>query len=151
MGMKRLIEGMYIGELEPGSNLFGLQGGQFRHKHTRIVHNAGWYNRECKRLGWGDLSDEDFKRISRELKDDELFIIIDEQEFSGHPVRRLHNNEVEIPGIDYAAIHCCYIIAPGQIYCVGCYDCKENYVGILPKIISRDMAKQLIAGHTSPT
>lgn len=51
-----------------------------RMQYSRRVHNGGWYNKAGEKIGWGDLTDEDMKKISETLKDDDIFIILAEQD-----------------------------------------------------------------------
>ena len=74
--MKRLKKGLYGHEFRHTSNLFGLGCGQMSAEGGRVIKNGGWYNRSGEKLGWGDLSVEDLRRISCELEDGELFIIL---------------------------------------------------------------------------
>lgn len=43
-------------------------------------HNVGWYNKEGKKLGWGDLEPNDFPRIQKLLEEGEEFWILPESE-----------------------------------------------------------------------
>ena len=109
--MSRLTVGMYgDGRNEPFSKLFGIRTGQ---SGSSLAHNAGWYNRAGERLGIGSLSADDMERISSELEEDELFIVLPER-------------HVEIfnwfPGVDFVVEHCGFIISPGQIWGVYRFD-----------------------------
>lgn len=113
--MKRLVKGMFGTEDEPRSPLFGIYGGQTRSGKTKIIHNGGWYSSSGDKLGWGDLSAEDFQRISSELESDELLIILGEEDsywnFSEHP-----DLSMEAPGTDYVAERARYVIARNQLW-----------------------------------
>ena len=78
--MAQLIKGMYGHEFKPTCNLFGLYCGQMRGGDAKMTHNSGWYNKSGEKLGFGDLSVKDFKKISKELEKDELFIILGESD-----------------------------------------------------------------------
>src|SRR6185369_424422 len=83
-----------------------------------MIKNAGWYNKAGEKLGWGDLSTDDFFRIRRELEDGEMFIILSERDsfwnFATQPGLLGHNvvtkPDVEAPGVDYVAAKARYII-----------------------------------------
>lgn len=119
--MSRLVQGMYSNPAR--QELFGLHAGQIRYRRD-LVHNGGWYNEHGEKLGWGDLSAKDMNRISAELENDELFIVLDEASsywnfvtFSKRRPRMLSVSEAEqSPGIEYLATKWRYIIAPGTVY-----------------------------------
>jgi hypothetical protein len=106
---------MFGTEDEPQSPLFGIRSGQARGGRTKIIQNGGWYSSSGDKLGWGDLSAEDFQRISGDLESDELIIILDEEDsfwkFKEHP-----DLSMEAPGIDYVAKHARYVIARNQFW-----------------------------------
>ncbi len=153
---QQLTKGVYGHEFRPASNLFGLSCGQIRSKD--FVHNGGWYNRAGEKLGWGDLSVDDFQRIYRELNDDELFIILGERDSFWNFVTRpgligsMAETEptVEAPGVDYVAEKCRFIIGRNGLYLVDEYGSrKEDIVNIdgLPfRVLTCDTAKTLIVG-----
>ena len=151
--MVQLTKGMYGHEFKPASDQFGIRCGQCCGKD--FVHNGGWYNRDGEKLGWGDLSPADFLKISNEVEDDELFIILTEQDSFWNFVTRVSiigsmaavKPDIDAPGVDYVAEKCYYIIAKHQLYLVRPYrsgeDSFERY-GLQFKILKRDEAKQLI-------
>lgn len=163
--MGQLTKGMYGHEFRPTANLFGLRCGQGRGGDTKIGHNNGWYNRAGEKLGWGDLSAEDLQRISSELEDGELFIVLSEQDSFWNFVTHVGivgsacatKPEVEAPGVEFVATRCRYIVAQHQIYFVDDEDYlpwrrKDHVVGGVPiKVLTRDEAKQFIATGTLPT
>jgi hypothetical protein len=72
----RLILGMY-----GDSRLFDLRTGQMRDglgEEQRLIKNAGWYNADGHKLGWGDIGPQDIKSISSGLDDDEIFVVLTE-------------------------------------------------------------------------
>lgn len=158
--MAQLTKGMYRHEFKPGSNLFGLQCGQIRCGDAKITHNSGWYNKSGEKIGWGDLSTEDFQRISNELKDGEFFIILCESDSFWNfvtqcdPIGSLARTKptAEAPGIDYVAKHAIYVIARNQLYCVDRYgslkgEILEERGGLQYKVLKPDAVKTLmIAG-----
>ncbi|GEM_PF-6155498 len=73
---------MYGGEFGRASHdsrLFGLRTGQIRESlgdDRRLVKDAGWYNADGHKLGWGDIGPEDVKSICTELLDTEVFVVL---------------------------------------------------------------------------
>jgi|GEM_PF-5195386 len=53
---------------------FGLEIGQKR--KDAIVKGAIWCNAKGEKFGWGDLEGEDLFRISREIGNQELFLVM---------------------------------------------------------------------------
>jgi hypothetical protein len=121
----KLYQGMYSDASNPVTNLFGLQSGQTR--ETRLAHNGGWYNKSGKKLGWGDISPKDFRRIAREIIRGEFFFITPE-EFSSE----------ESPGLDYVLDHVIFATAAGQFYHI--VDSQPAKDGMKQKIKGIDFA-----------
>jgi hypothetical protein len=129
-----------------------------------FVHNNGWYNKVGEKLGWGDLSPEDFRKISLELEKGELFIILSESDsfwnFVTQPgiigsMAAVKPTE-DAPGVDYVAEKARYIIQNGQLYSVDRYgdSDKETLVtrdGLTFKVLSREAVKALIASTATQT
>ncbi|MFA5830562.1 MAG: hypothetical protein WC878_01905 [Candidatus Paceibacterota bacterium] len=114
--MAQLVKGMYGSERKPTGDLFGLRCGQERFKN-RIIHNGGWYNQAGEKLGWGDLSREDFERISKELDyGGELFIVLNSHDSFWKFTTNFDGFNVGSPGIDYVTKHAQYIILRNQLY-----------------------------------
>ncbi|MEK7595986.1 MAG: hypothetical protein AAB564_00320 [Patescibacteria group bacterium] len=133
--MAQLTNGMYGHEFYSTSNLFGLRCGQMRGGDTKMTHNSGWYNKSGEKLGFGDLSTKDFQRISSELENGELFIILGELDSFWNFVIRPSligsmartKPTVEASGVDYVAEHARYVIARNQLYRIDRYgDSKEE-------------------------
>jgi hypothetical protein len=152
--MAQLTKSMYGQEFGRTGNLFGLHCGQIRSRD--FCHNAGWYNKLGEKLGWGDLSVEDFQRIRRELEEGEMFIILGEQDsfwnFVTRPGLLGHNAvtkpDVEAPGVDYVASKARYIITGGfGMYFVDDYareDEQVNHGGLMFHVVKRADAKAFI-------
>jgi hypothetical protein len=142
MFMARLTKGMYGSERRPTGDLFGLRCGQICFKN-KIVHNGGWYNKSGEKLGWGDLSREDFERISKELEHGESFIVLNEQD-SFWKFATMHGGpKVEAPGIDYVAQHAKYVISKDQPYKVDARE-KETISepsGLILKVLKPEEVK----------
>lgn len=57
---------------------FGLCEEQTRFNKT--VHNGGWYNAAGEKIGWGDLSNDDLRRLAAELPEGEIFVVLGEHD-----------------------------------------------------------------------
>lgn len=114
-----LKKGMYPDRGSPGR--FGLRSAQLRARDDTIVRDAGWYNGAGEKLGWGDLSDGDFKRIAAELKRDEMFVVLDQRAshfaflFPESHAWAKPNGRPNAPGRAYVARHARYAILPGRV------------------------------------
>ena len=106
---------------ESMSGLFGLYEGQIR--GSSVVHNGGWYNNLGEKIGWGDLSEKDLQKISRDLKSDEAFIVLGEHESFWNFVTHYGvvgalcqtKSEEQNPGLDYVIKYARYAIFSNQI------------------------------------
>ncbi|MDP1689645.1 MAG: hypothetical protein Q8L52_00330 [bacterium] len=154
---QRLTKGVYGHQFNRANNLFGIRCGQIR--SHEFVHNGGWYNQQGEKLGWGDLTAADLQRISRELQDGELFVILPEsasfwkfvEKESAGPIGSMcaTTSDEQAPGIDYVAAECSYIIARGTIHIVSRYtketDGTFEYEGVTFTRLAPDKANQLLA------
>lgn len=149
----RLTKGLFGHGFRSASNLFGLRCGQLR-GHD-FVHNGGWYNRGGEKLGWGDLAPDDFLRISNELEDGELFIILYESDSFWNFVTRLGTvgsmaavePNMEAPGVDFVAEKCCYIVAKHRLYYVDRYGNEEETFdrdGLQFTVLTPEAARHMI-------
>lgn len=152
----RLTKQMYGHEFKAESRLFDLLCGQTR--ASRNVHNGGWYNKAGEKLGWGDLDAEDFRRISMELEEGELFVVLHESDsfwnfVTGHGVigaMCTTKPDVHAPGVEYVAEKCCYIVSPLMVHFVdrfGSHSGKETVSlrdALVVKVLSPEKAKELI-------
>jgi hypothetical protein len=153
----RLTKGMYGTEFDKDS-LFGIHCGQIRYRE--VVHNGGWYNSVGEKIGWGDLSSQDFKKISSELQPGEVFIIVGEQDsfwsfvsFDKGAGTKIEDKE-QSPGINYVIEHARWAILPNQIYHVtSSHDSNMpkkadqgmvNYCGFEHELIDRKLFKAII-------
>lgn len=56
--------------------------GQMRSMDKRVGKNLGWYDKEGKKIGWGDLSEDDVKNIIEVLpKDEKLYLLGEHDSF----------------------------------------------------------------------
>ncbi|MFA7193604.1 MAG: hypothetical protein WC087_01665 [Candidatus Paceibacterota bacterium] len=125
----RLTQGLFGTEHNRKSDLFGLKCGQMCAGKNRITRNAGWYNKEGEKIGWGDLDVDNLVRISTELEDDEIFIVLSEEDSHSrfiYPHPATEGVSEEAPGIEYVAKHSYYIIAPRVCYYVDGYGRYEE-------------------------
>jgi hypothetical protein len=114
----------------------GLRSGQIR--ADDLVHNGGWYNSDGEKLGWGDLSAEDLRRLRDGLPADELFIVLGESDsfwnfvthnpgitgdFCKTTVEEMH------PGRAYMAKNARYVIETGVIWRVESQHFKKREHG----------------------
>jgi len=89
----------------------------------KAFHNAGWYNSNGNKLGWGDLSHGDLDKILKALQPGELFIILHEQDSFWNFVTAIGpigsmckvKSEEQKPALDYLAEHAACIVGNGQI------------------------------------
>ncbi len=122
----RLVPGMYGRQDFSKVGLFGLVRGQISPRKLKLVHNGGWYNHLGQKIGWGDLSSKDFRRISSGLKKGELFIVLSEKDSFWAFVSSIGatgglsavREEERSPGVSYVADRALYVIAPRKIYAV---------------------------------
>ncbi|OGJ57988.1 hypothetical protein A3H22_03280 [Candidatus Peribacteria bacterium RIFCSPLOWO2_12_FULL_55_15] len=152
------MKGMYGTEFLHASHLFGLSCGQMRSGPNKVTHNSGWYNRHGEKLGWGDLSSDDYLRISRELQYGEHFVILGEQDSFQNFVGRTWitwsmadtKPDEESPGIDYVAERTICVITFGNVYVVDqCELYKEATTiirdGLTAYVLKKDAVRQLLA------
>jgi hypothetical protein len=155
--MARLKKEMYYRERgRRPSGLFGLLNGQLSGRRVRAAKNAGWYNRDGEKLGWGDLSFDDIVRIRDGLRPGELFITLGERDSFwafvtrlGGPVGAMHRvrRKERAPGVRYVIDHCSFIIAPGKLYLVSRYpETRKTWRprGLRFRIIDLDAARALV-------
>lgn len=118
---ERLTIGCYGSEfgLKPENAPFGLAAGQMR-VDGKIAHNHGWYNLKGEKLGFGDLSVADARKIMSELLMHEAFITLCEGD-SWWDAKRNGVEDINSPGLAYVLEHARYVFLPGQAYSVNEY------------------------------
>lgn len=136
---------------------FGLVCGQMRARRDRFAKNAGWYNRDGEKLGWGDLSYLDIRRIVAGLRKGELFLILSESDSFWAFVRKIgtHGGNCKVdrreraPGKRFAAEHALYILAPKKRFLVDRHGSFKRKIwktgGLVFEVIGRDRVRELLA------
>lgn len=103
--MSRLQKLMYGIETDPKKSLFNIINGQIR--PNSILNNAGWFNKDGDRLGYGDISYTDISSISKGLEKGEEFIILSEADTSWNVPAKSNTTS---PGRDYVVKHAAWFI-----------------------------------------
>jgi hypothetical protein len=123
--MNRLTKGCFGHQFQkitvPGFEF--LTCGQIR-THENFGHNAGWYNKNGEKIGWGDLSKKDVQNIQKALQDGELFITVSEHDSFWNFVREFGSIgsmcrttiDEQAPGIDYVSEKSRFIIAHNELF-----------------------------------
>lgn len=159
--MAQLTKGMYGTEFDQKSGLFGLLCGQMR-VLNRMGHNCGWYNKAGEKLGFGDLSAEDLRRISEELEEGEVFVVLGEHDSFWHFVTRpgitggmsARSADESAPGVEYVAKKCTYIITRDGISFVTDYgrgETERNINDLQVKVLTREAAKAMLGVKVAET
>ncbi|TSC58283.1 MAG: hypothetical protein Greene041619_714 [Candidatus Peregrinibacteria bacterium Greene0416_19] len=152
----QLTKGMYGSEFRRQSDLFGLRCGQMRSGTGKLTHNSGWYSAAGEKLGFGDLSKDDLLRVSAELDDGELFIVLGEQDSFWNFVTRpgiigsqaQTKPDVEAPGREYVAAKCMILVQKGQVHFVNDYE-PTGRTGLHFPHLSQEDAQRIIASVAS--
>jgi hypothetical protein len=105
----KLTQGIYarLGKDKP----FGLRCDQMR--CPELCHNAGWFNLAGEKLGFGDLSAEDFVRIAAELGREEVFLVIPESASHWDLQKNLPGADPWAPGTEYVLDNVYWAVLPG--------------------------------------
>jgi hypothetical protein len=99
----------------------GLRTGQMRSQRKEF-HNGGWYSQDSKKIGFGDLSDKDIKRITEALGENECLIILFEGDSFWNFVENIGtigslcttNANHDQPGVQYIFEFAAGVILPGE-------------------------------------
>lgn len=114
-----LKKGMYPARGTPGR--FGLRSAQLRPRNDTAIRNASWYNGAGEKLGWGDLSFDDLKRVAAGLRRNEVFIILDQRTsyfaflYPESHAWAMPNGRPNAPGRAFVARHARFAILPGRL------------------------------------
>jgi hypothetical protein len=126
----KMTQGMFGGEFgsaeqfEEAIKLFGLRTGRMCGR-GEIGHNAGWYNKEGEKLGFGDLDKSDIPKIQKALEPGQWFITLGEQDSfwafvtSFGPIGAMcgRTENEKNPGQKYVAEHYIYAFTKDKVYC----------------------------------
>lgn len=155
--MAVLVPGVYGTELNRLDGPFGLQIGQMRGR--RIVKNAGWYNADGQKIGWGDIGADDLRRIAAEIPGEEMFIVLRQEDahwrfHQDQPLvhQSTHLTE-EFPGRDYVAKNARYIVTSGACFSVDERRFRDGeeidrFEGVEFLVIGWDLAQAKILAAT---
>ena len=122
---------------------FGLHDGQFG--RNLISHNAGWYNADGVKIGFGDLAHDDVSRIIAALKDDEMFVTLGESDsFWEYATNDFGDGDIMNPGRRYIAEHCRFIVTNNGCSIASDYSRTYEVIevdGITFEVIDRARAR----------
>lgn len=91
-----------------------LRDGQYG--RDDFFHNAGWYNKEGVRIGYGDIRTDQFKALPEVLPQNEIFFILSERDSSiDLPMGRSQ----EEPGISYVLAKALALATPLGVYVIS--------------------------------
>jgi len=131
----KLEKGMFGHEFAGVKTPFKIVCGQMRGGKGKITHNSGWYNSDGEKLGWGDLSDADFKNIRSSLETGQRFVVLSEQDsywnfvkFSG-TIESMSSQVAPTeasPGREYLAEHARFVITSEEFYYVDQYGHRKE-------------------------
>ncbi len=93
---------------QEGTSRFGLALGQMRSGTEGRLHNAQWYNALGERVGFGDLNEEDIRRIMAEI-DDGCYLVIARER---HGMKR----PAITPGMETLITHAELVITRGKTW-----------------------------------
>lgn len=106
-----LSKGIFGIETDPTKTPFGFISGQIR--INGLLNNAGWFNSRGEKLGYGDLSLDDLKTVSKQIPSKELFFVLSEFDTAWDIPKEL---DKQAPGIDYVMKHCLWVVYSGEIF-----------------------------------
>lgn len=149
--MSQLLKNTYMQRDTPKP--FELVLGQ-SHKALAIIYQAGWFNKDGEKLGFGDLSGKDFNTIANGLEYDELFFVLDSKSADIGQCNEKNKTSltVDYPGTEYVTKNASYVVSPKQCYIV---DRSENISGPINKggavfkVIKESELQQLLLQTTS--
>lgn len=107
----------------------GCKSSQMRGTPHR-VHNGGWYNAAGQKIGWGDLDDDDLRRLADEMPTNSVLFILAERDSFWNFVTynpgivgdMCETSPVEkLPGIDYVLEKAMIVIVSKAWYIVDRY------------------------------
>lgn len=152
----QLTKGVFGSEFGPRVETpFGLRTGQMR-SGGKLTHNSGWYSAAGDKLGWGDLSVSDFRKIQSCLEEGQVFVVLSEQDSFWNFVRNVGmlgslcttEPTVEAPGRAYLGAHAKYVITPTEFLYVddwGYGSLTKDFDGLSFRVITAEERTKLFA------
>jgi hypothetical protein len=133
--------------------LVGLSDGQQRLGFVPGTKRSGWFNKDGRWVGWGDLTNRDMVNIASRLKPGEQFIVVHEEDsyrrflkdIVPDPTRILRTEDTL--GLEYVAEHAMFLITPDCIFPVSNVHPRrdaEMWGGISYQIIDNATAEAMI-------
>ena len=152
----KLTQGMFGHEFSSVKTPFNIVCGQMRGGSGKITHNSGWYNTDGEKLGWGDLSDSDFKNIRAQLEPGQKFVVLSERDSFWNFVKvpgmigsmcGVDPAEAH-PGREYLLEHAKFVITPSAFYWVDEYGSRQeestSFGKVSCKRITREQIKEVL-------
>lgn len=107
-------------ERQARSEALGLRDSQMRVSGVKLIHNAGWYNADGVKLGFGDLSAADLVQVAAALPEGTAFVALPERasywDFAAPNESGLQFSPREAaPGRDYVTEHAVVAVLPGRV------------------------------------
>lgn len=134
----------------------GLAFGQIWGGSYRVTKNSGWYNEKGEKIGFGDLSRDNFKTITEKLLKGEYFVVLSETDASWNfnakgflqgSKKKIH---IDAPGVDYVSAHATWVITQGKIFKVDSFNSEKGktvtWRGVHALVLKKDKVKDLITG-----
>jgi hypothetical protein len=148
-----LEKGMFGHEFAGIKTPFKIVCGQMRGGPGKITHNSGWYNLDGEKLGWGDLSDSDFKNIQAQLESDQKFVVLSEQDSYWNFVKMSGSVEAmtstinpaeKHPGREYLIEHARFVITPSGMYWVDEYNSRQEEFTSFGKVRCKRLTREQV-------
>jgi hypothetical protein len=141
---------MFENDVRPARAAYGLYSGQTRGEE--FLRNVGWYNSAGERLGWGDLSRDDIRRLMSELPANQYFVILGEVDAYWNFMRRATAErtaglDIEAPGIEYLIEFARYAVTKGHFNGInrhGVVDVSCIKAGLVHEYISPEQLRALL-------
>lgn len=91
--------------------IFDLKIGQIcQDKAKKVTHRSRWYTEYGERVGYGDLSIDDFRKIASKLNSKKLFIVLPESSSEW--------DDTSVKSVDHLAQHALYVITSSTMLSV---------------------------------
>jgi hypothetical protein len=139
----KLTKGIYGYETDRTKTPFGLLNGQVL--ADGIIDNAGWFNSNGEKLGYGDLSLESLRDIQKTIPKDEAFFVLSEYNTMWAIPKELDQTA---PGKNYVVENCSWVVCADIVIrvaavktSIGKLDAKLPYVETNRKTLDETMKK----------